>query len=278
MPVALRAHRGQSVRVSDAQDLRALTADDAPWMADVMVERRAVYAAMSPVFWRPAANARQVHEPHLASCVANERYVGIGTGRGFVLGELQAAGSPPWWPEAPLGFVDDFAVVADDAWMSDGRRLLLAAWSLLRERGAEALRVVTARRDDAKVAMLESLGLTIGESWWVRAGDASVSGAPAFGPISAYGIEALVIPAPPVYDPGGPVLLVTALVSPNDVGTVPQLAAEHGAVLAIVPAKPTTPEMAEAARAAGFDETSRYYVGQPGASYGDDFGAVVSST
>lgn len=187
--------------MSAGQDMRALTANDVSWMADVMVERRAVYAAISPVFWRPAANARQVHEPHLASCVANERYVGVRTVRGFVLGELHAAGSPPWWPEVPIGFIDDFAVVPDKAWMSDGRRLLLAAWSLLRERRVGGLRVVTARRDDAKVAMLESLGLTIGESWWVRVGDASVSSAPTFGPISANGIEALVVPAPPVTTP-----------------------------------------------------------------------------
>ena len=150
--------------------------------------------------------------------------------------------------------------------MSDGRRLLLAAWSRLRERGAEGLRVVTARRDGAKVAMLESLGLTVGESWWVRASDAPVSSAPAFGPISADGIEALVIPAPPVYDPGGPVLLVMSLVSPQDVGKVPDFAAAHGAVLAIVPSTPTKSEIADTARAAGFDETSRYYVGQPAAS------------
>src|SRR5689334_13755593 len=123
-------------------------------MADVMVDRRARYEAFSPRFWRPAGNARAIHEPHLVSCVASDRYVGFRTSVGFVVGELQAAGSPPWWPAVPIGFVDDFAVVRDDAWMRDGRALLHAAWSRLREQGADALRVVTARHDEAKVAML----------------------------------------------------------------------------------------------------------------------------
>ena len=155
--------------MSGEEGVRGLTSGDVAWMADLMVERRALYEVFSPVFWRPAANARDVHEPHLASCVASDRHVGLRTDNGFVLGELQSAGSPPWWSEVPIGFVDDFAVLSDDAWIGAGRELLLAAWSLLRERGAESLRVVTARRDTAKVTMLESLDLSVGESWWARA-------------------------------------------------------------------------------------------------------------
>jgi hypothetical protein len=239
-------------------NVRALTSGDVGWMADVMVERRARYEQFSPVFWRPAAHARDVHEPHLAACVANDRYVGLRTENGFVLGELQAAGSPPWWPESPLGFIDDFAVVHDDAWMRDGKSLLLAAWSLLLDQGAESVRVVTARRDDAKVALLRSVGLSLGESWWVRVSDGGTQRAPAFGPVAADGIDALVIPAPPVYDPGGPVFLVTAIVSAKLVKRVPQLAADHGAVLAIIPTTAPTWELA----AAGFEETAQYYVGR----------------
>jgi ribosomal protein S18 acetylase RimI-like enzyme len=254
---------GQSGRVNGDQQVRVVTSDDVAWMADVMVERRALYETFSPVFWRPAANAREVHEPYLASCVASDRYLGLRTTTGFVLGELQTAGSPPWWSEVPIGFFDDFAVVEDGAWTSDGRTLLLAAWSHLRERGAEAVRVVTAIRDTSKVAMLEKLGLTIGESWYIRTLNNRGSDAPTFGPVEADGIDALVIPAPPVYDPGGAVLLVTSLVSVDAIKWLPDVAAEHGAVLAILPTKPGVPGIAEAADACGFDETTRYYVGQP---------------
>jgi hypothetical protein len=251
------------VRVSSDEEIRVITTSDVAWIADTMVERRTLYEKFSPVFWRAAANAREIHEPHLSSCVTSDRYVALRTSGGFVLGELQSAGSPPWWSEVPFGFVDDFAVVEDDAWMDDGRRLLLRAWSELRRRGAEALRVVSARRDDPKVALLQSLGLTIGESWCLRAVDASESIAPTFGPVSADGIDALVIPAPPVYDPGGPVLLVTSVASPDAVPSVSDLAAERGAVLAILPTTPSEPELAAAALRCGFDETTRYYVGQP---------------
>jgi hypothetical protein len=243
--------------------MRDLNRDDVPWMADVMVERRAVYETFAPVFWHPAPNARDVHEPHLASCLTGDRYVGLRTDDGFVLGELQAAGSPPWFPEVPIGFVDDFTVTHDDEWTRDGRELLFAVWSALQERGAEALRVVTARRDVAKVALLESVGLTVGESWSVREVETRAASPPAFGPVSANGVEALVIPAPPVYDPGGPVLLVTALGSAEDVQRVPDLAAQRSAVLAIVPTRPEAPDIATMAEESGFDETSRYYVGIP---------------
>jgi ribosomal protein S18 acetylase RimI-like enzyme len=249
--------------MSGEEGVRRLTSGDVAWMADLMVGRRARYEVFSPVFWRPAAQARDLHEPHLASCVASGRHVGLRTENGFVLGELQSAGSPPWWSEVPIGFIDDFAVLGDDAWIGAGRQLLVAAWSLLRERGAESLRVVTARRDTAKVAMLESLDLSVGESWWVRAVEDPASSEPMFGPLSADGIEALLIPAPPVYDPGGPVLLVTSLASVNDVQRVPTIGGERSAVLAILPTKPGTPDLTDAAEACGFDETSRYYVGQP---------------
>jgi hypothetical protein len=239
-------------------NVRALTSADVPWMADVMAQRRAIYEKLSPVFWRPAANARDVHEPYLAACVASDQYVGLRTDDGFILGELQAAGSPPWWPDAQLGFVDDFAVEEHDAWNSDGRTLLLAAWSQLRDQGAESIRVVTARRDFEKVALLESVGLTHGESWWVRVNDEQAQRAPAFGPVADCGVEALVIPAPPVYDPGGPVLLVTSIDSADCVNKIPLVAAEHGAVLAILPCPP---ERGAAADGAGFVETARYYVG-----------------
>jgi hypothetical protein len=249
--------------VGTADDLRVLSADDVPWVADTMASRRAVYATFSPIFWRPATNARELHVGHLASCVASDRYCGFRTDVGFILGELQDATRPPWWSDVPLVFVDDFAVTSDDRWPTDGLELLVATWRNLAERGAETMRVVTARLDTPKVEMLESSGLELAESWWVRPTDGPPSSAPAFGPVSSDGVEALVIPAPPVYDPGGPVLLVTALPEPSAAATVPAVAEECGAVLSILPTKPASPDAVEAARGAGFDEVSRYYTGRP---------------
>jgi hypothetical protein len=249
--------------VGAADEARVLVADDVPWVADTMAVRRALYATFSPVFWRPATNARDVHAVYLASCVASDRYCGYRTEAGFILGELQDEARPPWWSDVPLAFVDDFAVTSDDRWHTDGLRLLQATWRNLADRGADTMRIVTARRDTPKVEMLESSGLELGESWWVRPTDGPSSSAPAFGPLSSDGVEALVIPAPPVFDPGGPVLLVTALPEPTAATRIPAIAEKCGAVLSILPTKPASPDSLDAARAAGFDEVSRYYLGRP---------------
>lgn len=58
-------------------------------------------------------------------------------------------------------------------------------------------------------------------------------------------------------------MLVTSVESADDVARVSDLAAESDAVLAILPTRPDAPEVARAAQACGFDETARYYVGQP---------------
>jgi hypothetical protein len=50
--------------------VEVVTSGDVSWMADVMVERRALYATFSPLFWRPAANARAIHEPHVRAALS----------------------------------------------------------------------------------------------------------------------------------------------------------------------------------------------------------------
>jgi hypothetical protein len=246
-----------------AGDVRALTTDDVPWMVDVMAQRRALHALLSPIFWKASPHAREVHAPHLAGAVVSERHCGLRTDAGFVLAEVQDAATPPWFSDVPLGFVDDFAVTDDAFWSDDGAALLRVAWDELHGRGVESLRVVTARRDAPKVALLESLGLAVGESWWVIAASGERAPEANYGPIDHAGVTALVIPAPPVYDPGGPVLLTLALDGVVVVPELPAIAANLGAVLVIVSTKPSTPELAEAVGAAGFDEVTRYYVGTP---------------
>jgi hypothetical protein len=226
---------GQSGRVGTSNAPRRLTLDDVPWIADMLVERRRLYATFSPVFWNPAENAREVHAPYLASLVSSDRHCGYRTERGSVLAELQEPHSAPWWSEVPVGFVDDFAVVTDDCWHSDGVPLLRAVWQEIARRGAQALRVVTARRDDAKVGMLQSLGLTIAESWWVKVSDVRPVAKATLGPITAHGVEGAMMVAPPVYDPGGPVFLVASRATPAVVRRVIRVATDHGGRLRSFP-------------------------------------------
>jgi hypothetical protein len=243
--------------------VRALTADDVPWMVELMAQRRALYETFSPVFWKRSAQAREVHGPHLASCLASGRHCGFRTDDAFVLGEVQDAATPPWWSEVTLGFVDDFAVTSDSEWADAGVTLLAAVWRELARRGVKTLRVVAGRRDMAKVAVLEHLGLTVGESWWIALAVGDRRSEASFGPVNSDGVAGLVIPAPPVYDPGGPVFLAISVEDVASVPDVPRIAGECGAVLAIVSTTPATPELSEAVSLAGFDEVTRYYVGAP---------------
>ena len=73
------------------------------------------------------------------------------------------------------------------------------------------------------------------------------------------------MPAPPVYDPGGPVCLLGDIESER-AGNAAQAAAGHGAVLAIVQRERFTsamPERDPTLEAAGFHNPSEFYEGDP---------------
>jgi hypothetical protein len=153
------------------------------------------------------------------------------------------------------------------------------------------VRVVTAHADNDKCAMLSALSLELAEQWWVRelspgdrdvqaipAGQATPAGqaAPA-GPVTGAGFSGLLGPAPPVYDPGGPVLLVSdlsvgpVLAGPDlagadlarvDLARVEREAARMGAVLLIVPAEPASARAGAIARHPGWTVASDWYLGR----------------
>ncbi len=135
-----------------------LSPDDADWAAGLMDERRREYERYSPVFWRPAAQARARHVRFLRRQLADPATVALRSPRGFLIAQLRPA-------EA---FVDDFAVDRAGTWSDDGAELLLAAWSRVRATGVGALRVVTAQADRPKSALLNGLGLDLAEQWWVH--------------------------------------------------------------------------------------------------------------
>ncbi len=124
------------------------------------------------------------------------------------------------------------------------------------------MRVVTATRDEPKVVLLESLGLEVGESWYIRT-TSNPDAASIFGPVSDATMQGLVIPGPPVYDPGGPVLLVQAIVDGANVGDLEAAAEALGAVIVIAPTQPKDTERVRSLEEAGFDPVSRFYTGVP---------------
>ncbi len=182
--------RGHTGHVASS-DLAEMVSSDCSWAAELMRRRREMYSSYSPVFWRPAKGATSLHAGFLQRQIARDEVVGLRTGHGFVIGERRR----------DEGFVDDFAVDDADRWDDDGRRALRAAWERLAAQGASSLRVVSAKRDLPKNGLLESLGLSLVEEWWVK--PLTPSGhAETAGPVDEEGFSGHLGPAPPVYDPG----------------------------------------------------------------------------
>lgn len=237
-----------------------MTKDDLAWAAALMERRRQVYAGYSPVFWRPRPGVTGLHERFLSRQIAAPECAALRGEHGFIIGQRRPG----------QGFVDDFAVDQDGGWDTDGAELLLAAWRRLSAGGCVTMRVVTANADTAKSHMLRRLSLHLAEQWWVReltptAQPATNAAQPATpGRVSGTGFSGIFGPAPPVYDPGGPVLLAGTLAAEAGLATVEREAAALGAVLLIIPAAPGTPRGAELGRTPGWSVASDWYDGQPG--------------
>ena len=276
-----------------------LTVDDADWAADLMAGRRREYEDYSPVFWRPARHARALHVRFLRRQIADPATVALRSPRGFLIAQLRPA-------EA---FVDDFALDPAGTWAEDGAELLLAVWARVGSTDLTGLRVVTARADEPKSALLRALGLRLVEQWWVRelpaapsraagqiAGARVASGSPesaghpadegssapapsgAAGPglrpnlrfappgrIEGPGFSGLLGPPPPVYDPGGPVLLADRVTTEVDLAVLAAEATRRGAVLLVVPAAPGSAHARELA-GRGWAVASDWYFGPPSAA------------
>lgn len=225
---------------------------DAGWAAALMNQRRQVHATYSPVFWRPARDATGLHAKYLSTLIASDSYLSLRTDDGFVLGQIQPAET----------LVDDFAVSQPGSWSADGNALVLAAAQRLADAGRDGtLRVVTAHADDAKVAMLRSLSLSLVQQWWVR--EVKPAGEPIdHGQVQGPGFAGFFGSAPPVYDPGGPVLHVDRAQDDADLATIEVEAAAMGAVLLVLPTTPGADRVGELQRR-GWTIASDWYLGRP---------------
>jgi hypothetical protein len=228
-----------------------LTADDAAWAAELMERRRRAYEHYSPVFWRPAAGVTALHARFLRGQVGSERTVALRGEHGFIICQRRQA----------EGFVDDFTVEPPGTWDDDGAALLLAAARRLAAGGVSVVRVVTAHADDAKSGLLARLSLSVTEQWWVRA--VVPAGQPsAAGRINGPGFSGVLAPAPPVYDPGGPVFHADQVAPDAAPAEIERTAAANGAVLAVIPAAPGTGRAGEL-HARGWHVASDWYTGRP---------------
>jgi hypothetical protein len=231
-----------------------MTGSDFAWAAQLMQRRRERYARYSPVFWRPRRDVVDLHGQFLRMCSERAGAVALRTDHGFVISA----------PQQGSCFVDDFAVDEDSLWATEGKDLLLGAWRRARSAEQRKLRVVSARRDEPKRRMLIELGLVVTERWWVKeltpTGQAQPNGTVTLGDI-----QGVLVAAPPVYDPGGPVCVFGAL-DPMRAAIAADRAAAAGAVLAIVQREggdAPVPEADPLLEAAGYHNPAEFYSGSP---------------
>jgi hypothetical protein len=236
----------------DVVPVRSLSPEEAGWAAGLMQRRRLDYARHSPVFWRPAADAVDLHRAFLERQIFPENNIALRTEHGFIIGQRQ---------HAEL-VVDDFAVDREGSWDRDGAALLIAACEQFAVRdGLRAVRVVTAHADQPKSAMLRDLSLHVAEQWWVL--ELRPSGPPdRAGRVEGPGFAGMLGPPPPVYDPGGHVFLADTVAESASAAQIEERAAELGAVVAVVPAVPGSGRAADL-RERGWHIASDWYVGWP---------------
>ena len=235
-----------------AVPVRVMTPDDADWAARLMAARREIYAVYSPVFWRPRPGVEAQHTAFLRHQLDSPATTAVRTDRGFLIAQRRVG----------VVLIDDFAVDADGRWPTEGRELLNSAWQLLRER-ADATRVVTAMADEPKSEMLRAAGLKLVEQWWVKPIEpAPTSEASTPARVSGRGFAGVLGPAPPVYDPGGLILLADEVPDAAELIAVEDDAARLGAVLVVLPRPPGHRHEA-ALLERGWTVASQWYHGQP---------------
>ena len=230
--------------------LRVMSGDDYTWAAALMQRRRERFAQFSPVFWRPATGVEEAHAEFMRALAAQDGTVAVRTDHGFAIST----------PAGDRCVVDDFAVDHDDLWRTDGAQLAFGVWAA-RSFRQTTLRVVTATADEPKRTMLRSLGLTVVERWWVK--ELNSAGAEViWGHVMLGSVSGLIVPAPPVYDPQGPVCLLNGIAA-ADAAVAADQAARRGAVLAIVPDTSDRSVVAPIFESAGFHNPSEFYEGEP---------------
>lgn len=229
-------------------DVRPLAADDLDWVVELTRERRERLAPHAPRFWRPAADATERHRAFLTRLVAEAGAVTLRTEHGYLIG-VERAGRL---------VVDDMVVDPPEHWSTEGIRLLEQA------RTSGPLRLVVPAHESERLDAALDLGLEPAEVWWHRdleppTGLNVVSEDP---DVSVAGAVGQLVPAPPVYDPGGPVLLVTSVGSAEALDRIQQSAARRGATVAVVTQDPADTATAALLADGGFVVTT-YFFTQP---------------
>lgn len=232
--------------------VRSLETGDLDWVLALTRARRESLAPVAPRFWRPSADATAIHGAYLKSLITDADVVGLRTDDGYLIVQRQG----------PLWVVDDMVVSPDAAWPTDGVSLLRAA-----QDRCGRLRFVVPVVEGPRLAAAKEVGLGPVESWWHRdlppashvraAGNADPA-------VRVKDAECRLMTAPPIYDPGGPVLLVTHVGSPDGLALIETAAARRGAHVAVVTLRPDDGSRTRLLTSAGYRLTSLFCEPAPG--------------
>lgn len=203
--------------------VRPLVADDVDWVLDLTRARREALAPHAPRFWNPAPDAAARHRAFLAHLVEDPATLTLRTDHGFAIA----------MPGERRRLVDDM-VVAPEAWSTEGEALLRAVLD-----DGRPVRLVAPAHEPERRAAAELLGMALVEVWWHRdLPVAQVRGESERIQLTTDGAAGRLVPAPPVYDPGGPVLLVTDVATAPALAAIEAEAAGRGATVSVVTQAP----------------------------------------
>lgn len=226
---------------------RELTAGDLDWVVQRLAVRRAGLVPFAPVYWRPARDAEQVHRRFLESVLAGDG-VGFRTADAVMIAAPDRAG----------GWTVDDAAVGDGEWATCGQRL----WDAVRAAiGGGRVRFVCPTPEVERRRFAEAQGLWLQTSWWQSTLDPARPAREADRP-DVEGATATLVPAPPIYDPGGPILFVTDVRAPAAaLDSAREEAARLGAPVTVVDQPATDDRLDLALLDAGFYRHCDFHTG-----------------
>lgn len=152
--------------------IRKALVSDVMAIVELAEQKRLVYQEYQPLFWRKAANSRELHTSFIKRQIDDDRIIVLvherdGVIDGFLIATLVP--SPPvYHTEGLTGSIDDFWVTEGNDWAGIGKTLLDTAIQAMKKRGAVQVVVVCGHLDQAKRSMLQTSGYTIASEWYVK--------------------------------------------------------------------------------------------------------------
>lgn len=217
--------------------VRELTTGDLDWVVERLAVRRAGLVPFAPVYWRPGRDAAEVHRRFLESTLDQDG-VGFRTDDAVM---IAAPGRGIWT-------VDD-AAVGDGQWAGCGQLLWNAVCGGI---GGGQLRFVCPTPEVERRRFAEDQGLRLRTSWWQATVDPTWP-ARSDGRPDVDGATATLVPAPPIYDPGGPILFLSnVLDAKRALLTAREEAARLGAPIVVVDQPATDDALSAALSGTGF--------------------------